>query len=196
MKRLLPYLFIVLSLGLTFNVKANNIENFQIEKISIGDSLLDHFSIKFINKNKKPIKVGKKKFKEYNVVYKKKGNQVYDLVRLVFKADNTKYIISEIVGRKYYKNNINQCYKTQNIISNNIEKALQNSEKIETGIIKNKSYPNGDSYIKDMFFYLNNKDIISIKCYDYSKKDTRNKDRLNVKFFTREYLNWNLSKKK
>ena len=196
MKRLLAYLFIVLGLGLTFSVNADDIENFQIEKISIGDSLLDHFSIKFINKNKKPVKVGKKKFKEYNVVYKKKDNQVYDLVRLVFRTDNTKYIISEIVGRKYYKNNINQCYKTQNIISNNIEKALQNSEKIETGIIKNKSYPNGDSYIKDMFFYLNNKDIISINCYDYSKKDTRSKDRLNVKFFTREYLDWNLSKQK
>ena len=196
MKHLALFLLIVFGLNLTFNVNADNIENFQIEKISIGDSLLDHFSIKFINKNKKPVKVGKKKFKEYNVVYKKKDNQVYDLVRLVFRTDNTKYIISEIIGRKYYKNNINQCYKTQNIISNNIEKALQNSEKIETGIIKNKSYPNGDSYIKDMFFYLNNKDIISIKCYDYSKKDTRNKDRLNVKFFTREYLDWNLSKQK
>ena len=196
MKRLQAYLIVVISLGLTVSVNADDIENFQIEKISIGDSLLDHFSIKFINKNKKPVKVGKKKFKEYNVVYKKKDNQVYDLVRLVFRTDNTKYIISEIIGRKYYKNNINQCYKTQNIISNDIEKALQNSEKIETGVIKNKSYPNGDSYIKDMFFYLNNKDIISIKCYDYSKKDTRNKDRLNVKFFTREYLDWNLSKQK
>jgi len=196
MKHLAVFLLIFFGLNLAFNVNADDIENFQIEKISIGDSLLDHFSIKFINKNKKPVKVGKKKFKEYNVVYKKKDNQVYDLVRLVFRTDNTKYIISEIVGRKYYKNNINQCYKTQNIISNNIEKALQNSEKIETGIIKNKSYPNGDSYIKDMFFYLNNKDIISINCYDYSKKDTRSKDRLNVKFFTREYLDWNLSKQK
>ena len=196
MKHLAVFLLIFFGLNLAFNVNADDIENFQIEKISIGDSLLDHFSIKFINKNKKPVKVGKKKFKEYNVVYKKKDNQVYDLVRLVFRTDNTKYIISEIIGRKYYKNNINQCYKTQNIISNNIEKSLQNSEKIETGIIKNKSYPNGDSYIKDMFFYLNNKDIISINCYDYSKKDTRSKDRLNVKFFTREYLDWNLSKQK
>ena len=196
MKHLAVFLLIFFGLNLAFNVNADDIENFQIEKISIGDSLLDHFSIKFINKNKKPVKIRGKKFQEYNFIYKKKDNQVYDLVKLIFKVDNPRYIIEDIVGRKYYKDNINQCHETQNIISNNIEKALQNSEKIETGIIKNTSYPNGDSYIKDMFFYLTNQDIISIKCYDYSKKDTRSKDRLNVSFITREYLDWNLSKQK
>ncbi|MDP7148048.1 MAG: hypothetical protein QGI90_05095 [Nitrospinaceae bacterium] len=44
MKRLLAYLFIVLGLGLVVSVKADDIRDFQIEGISLGDSLLDYFS--------------------------------------------------------------------------------------------------------------------------------------------------------
>ena len=64
MKRLLVYLLIFLGLGLTFNINANNIENFQIEKMSIGGSLLDYFPKKFIDKKRTSIKIGNKKFTE------------------------------------------------------------------------------------------------------------------------------------
>ena len=53
MKRLLTYLFIVLGLGLTFNVNADDIRDFEIEGISIGDSLLDYFSEDQIKKSKR-----------------------------------------------------------------------------------------------------------------------------------------------
>ena len=53
MKRLLAYLFIVLGLGLTFNVYANDIRDFEIKGTSIGDSLLDHFKIKTIKSARK-----------------------------------------------------------------------------------------------------------------------------------------------
>jgi hypothetical protein len=190
MKRFLAYLFIVLGLGLTFSVSANDIENFQIEQISIGDSLLDYYSKKQIDKRSSYIKLGKKKFKEYKKFYKDKNNELYDRVVLYFKSDDIKYIVKQISGRKYFINQIDNCYKTQNIISDDIEEILENSEKIESGIKKQKRFPDGDNYIKENFFYLNNRSTISIVCYDYSKKDTKSKDRLSVVFSTYEYSKW------
>ena len=42
MKRLLAYLLLTLSFGFIFNAKADDIRDFQIDGISLGDSLLDH----------------------------------------------------------------------------------------------------------------------------------------------------------
>ncbi len=56
MKRLLAYLFIVLGLGLVVSVKADDIRDFQIEGMSVGDSLLDYYSEKEINKSRKVTK--------------------------------------------------------------------------------------------------------------------------------------------
>ncbi len=182
--------FIVFFTFLQSSVNSNDIENLQIEQISIGDSLLDYYSKKQIDKRSSHIKLGKKKFKEYKKFYKDKNNELYDRVVLYFKSDDIKYIVKQISGRKYFINQIDNCYKTQNIISNDIEKILENSEKIESGIEKQKRYPNGDSYIKTIFFYLNNRSIISIDCYDYSKKDSKSKDRLSVVFSTHEYSKW------
>ena len=66
MKRLLAYLFIVLGLGLVVSVKADDIRDFQIEGISVGDSLLDYYSEKEINKSRK---VTKYKDKTYTTAF-------------------------------------------------------------------------------------------------------------------------------
>ena len=51
MKKLLG--IVVLGLLLSSNAYADNIGDFQIEGISIGDSILDYYSKKEIKKNKK-----------------------------------------------------------------------------------------------------------------------------------------------
>ena len=109
--------FIVFFTFLQSSVNSNDIENLQIEQISIGDSLLDYYSKKQIDKRSSHIKLGKKKFKEYKKFYKDKNNELYDRVVLYFKSDDIKYIVKQISGRKYFINQIDNCYKTQNIIS-------------------------------------------------------------------------------
>ena len=44
MKRILSYLIIFFCYSLVTNVKADDISDFQIEGMSIGDSLLDYFN--------------------------------------------------------------------------------------------------------------------------------------------------------
>ena len=54
MKRLLAYMFLVLVLTFSLQswTKADDISEFEIEGISIGDSLLDHFDENKIKKKK------------------------------------------------------------------------------------------------------------------------------------------------
>ena len=192
MRKIIP-IIIFLFIYLPNKSIADDINDYQLEGISIGDSLLKYFSKSYIEKKKLDLKFGKKKYKDFQKIYKKKNNNNYDNVVLYFKSKDNKYEIKRISARKYYKNKIEACYKTQNIIATGIEKQLQNSEKIETGIQKIKSYPNSQSYAKHIYFYLKNYSMIIISCYDYSKKDTRSKDRLSVIFDTREYSDWKKS---
>ena len=51
MKRLLAYLLLVLSFTFIFNAKADDIRDFEIEGINIGESLINYFSKKDIKKS-------------------------------------------------------------------------------------------------------------------------------------------------
>ena len=95
MKRLLAYLFIVLGLGFTFNVSADDVRDFEIEGISIGDSLLDHFKIKTI---KSARKYEYKNTKFYSIdIWSDKFNQ-YTAIQFHLKKKDKKYIIQGLSG--------------------------------------------------------------------------------------------------
>ena len=78
----------------------------------------------------------------------------------------------------------------QNSIANDLEMSITNPDRFQTGKIKQSKYPNGDSYLNEIYFYLKNNSLIRIICYDYSKKDTRSKDRLSVILTSGEYISW------
>ena len=168
---------IILIVSFQSLIKADDIRDFQIEGISIGDSLLDYFTKEKIKKEKKFYKLGGKLLDGYSKIFKMNNNKVYDNVVLYFESDDRKYIIQGISGRKYYKNNINECYKAQDKIVNEIKLITPNAKIVALKKDKHSRFKN--SYIKKTIFFLNDADI-SIFCYDYSKKDTTSMDRLSV----------------
>ena len=172
------------------NSKADLITDFEIEGISIGDSLLKHLKKDFIKKKETYVKINKKKIREYKKIYKDKDNKLYDRVVLFYKSNDPNYTITNIIGRKYFKNNINDCYNLQNSISKDLELHLTNPDRFQTGKEKYSGYPNGESYVNEIYFYLKNNALIRIICYDFSKKDTRSKDRLGVLLTSPEYISW------
>ena len=177
------------------NLRAEDITEFGLEDIKIGDSLLKHLSKSFIEKKKTSIKVNKKKIKGHKKIYKDKNNKLYDRVVLFFNPSDPNFTITRIIGRKYFKKNINKCYDLQKTIANDLEKSLENPDKFQSGIQKLSKYPNGESYFKEIYFYLRNNSMIRIICYDYSKKDTLSKDRLSVIITSSEYFKWRKSVK-
>ena len=195
MKRLL--LIFILTLSLQSLTRADDISDFEIEGISIGDTLLQYYSEDQINIKSESILLGGKKYHEWNQIYKENNNKIYDRVALIFKTDDKNYIIKKISARNYYKNNnINECYDTQIIIENEIEKIIPNIKKTDRKKIKNPAFPDGNSYQTSVYFDFIDNSYIGIACLDYSKKDSNSYDRLSVFAATKEYDNWQHSKDK
>ena len=171
--------------------KADDIRDFQIEGMSIGDSLLDYFSKSEIKKKSKFVSRGGKKFKDYSRMRITKNLNNYDALVISFKTKDKKFIIMAIAGRKYYKKNVNECYDQQKIITKEIEDNISNLNKILMPKDKVRQYPNGNSYITQVWLDPKSGGYIGIQCYDWSPDDNPyNIDRLSVVMFSTEYNSW------
>ena len=187
---------IILLILNSVSASADDIADFQIEGISVGDSLLDYFNKNQIEDMKFPIVRGGKKFFEYHKVDSNLKSNNYDSILLYFKTDDPYKIIQGVAGRKYYINNIDVCYNLQKNIVNELESIFPEANKEDRGILKNKAFPNGDSYKNDISFYFEDGSIVHTACYDYSIRDTNSRDRLSIAIFTKQYLDWYLSLKR
>ena len=114
-------LFLILILTFSFQSlsKADDITNFQIEGISIGDSLLDHFDITKIKEGLKDW-YPDKTF-SYSEFRDKKIKQ-FDKLGFFFKTEDNSYKIYSISGIKFCTKNIKTCYDFQNEIEKEFEK--------------------------------------------------------------------------
>ena len=101
MKKLLGML--VLGLFLITPSQADDIREFEIEGMSIGDSALDFFSESEIKNNMRYMY----KSKKYAMFGKDLKNSIYEGVFIEFK-DNGKYIIESLIGKIFYHNNLLQ----------------------------------------------------------------------------------------
>ena len=191
MKRL--FLYILLSLFLITPSQADDIQDFQIEGISIGDSALDYFSKKEIKKAiKERIKYPKsKKFSMLNF-YLNKNLKTYDSVQTNHLTNDKKLIIYGISGINYFENSINECKKQKKIIVNELSEIFKNSEK--TNQKKKHEYDKkGKSFIHQTLFTLTSGDAIRVECYDWSKKLSKKQglwDQLVVSILHKDFSNF------
>jgi len=165
--------------------KADDIRDFEIEGISIGDSLLNFFNKSEIKGKQYP---KSNKFSRANIYI---NSENYDLIQFHYKTNDKDYEIFGISGQQI-EQNINDCYKKQNIISDEVSKIFIN--------IKKKPYSKkhalditGKSTNKGDTFYFPDKSYINIACYDWSKKieEEKNfKDNLRVTIIEKELGNW------
>jgi hypothetical protein len=191
MKRLLAYLFIVLGLGLVVSVKADDIRDFQIEGMSIGDSLLDYFSEEEINKKKKTDYPGSKKFSRVDLSLSK--YEIYDSVQFHFKAEDKNYIIYSLAGMIFYKNNIENCYDKKNKIVGEITELLKEAEIRDKGTRPHSGDKTGESTTNTVFFDFKSGDSVKVACFDWSEKFELEKkftDNLRLAIGSKEIKEW------
>ena len=120
MKRLL--LILILTLSFQSWTKADDIRDFEIEGISIGDSLLDHFSEEFIETNADSYSDGYKSKAFFDIEISDHTNfNTYEAVQIAVKNNDKKYIIYGIDGIKLYGDNIKQCLKDRKDIVEELE---------------------------------------------------------------------------
>ena len=184
MKKLSTYLFLIL---FSFSAPsfADDIRDFQIEGMSIGDSLLDYFSEKEIEKNKMTY-FKDKTFTPVEFNYLSRF-ETYNAILVAYKTSDKKYEIYGLSGAIDYLNNIKDCYKKMD------ELILELSEFFKDSAIKTDKKTNkhpvdksGKSKVISVHFEFSSNDGAKIQCYDYSKESGYD-DHLRIAVNTKEY---------
>ena len=119
-KRFLIILILIFNLS-NFSF-ADDIRDFQIEGMSIGDSLLDYFSESKIKNLPRDYYPGSKKYEMIEVQGKYKD---YDVVAFHVKDKDKKYLIASIKGVIFYDKNLKKCKKKMNEVENFISDFLK-----------------------------------------------------------------------
>ena len=164
MKKLSTYLFLIL-----FNFSApsfaDDMSEFQIEGMSIGDSLLDYMSEEEIKENVVTVYPDKK----FTILLYKKSTEIYDWgVGVTYKSNDKKYKIHGVQGRASFEN-IEGCYEKQDEIEKEISLIFDKVKKKNWGILKLnfKGKETEESTYKPITFDFNNGDRAMISCYYY-----------------------------
>ena len=197
MKKLSTYLFLFL---FSFSAPsfADDISDFEIEGMSVGDSLLDYMSKESILKNKPKQKI----YPDdgfYLVSSPEDENEIsikptiFDFFRFHLKKDDNFYKIYAVSGAiDFGFDGFNQCIEKKNEIIKDLVKIFGTEKKFE-GKLRNHEYDKtGDSKIISTSFNLNNGKI-TVMCYDWST-ELANKnnwsDDIEVAVHLKEYVNW------
>ena len=174
--------------------KADDIRDFEIEGISIGDSLLDFYSETKITKQLSRT-TNKRKNTEFLRVYFDLTNpDIYSTINIHFKNDKS-YEITSIRGIEYFNNDMNACYKNQNNIVKDLDESFPNAKKNDFETSKHTSDPSGKSSVRDIWFDLNNGQIY-VSCTDWGDDMTtkyRWMDNLGVYLDSTKHIKWLIS---
>ena len=184
MKRLL----LILALTFIFQSlsKADDIRDFQIEGMSIGDNLLDYFNKAKIKSNEMnyykkkdyvPVWIMSSKFKDY------------EGVQFHYQKIKNEYIIVGIEGIIFYVNKINDCYTKMYEVDKILMKNNSDLKRKEYEVSKHPGDQSGKSTAKDILYFFKNEDSMYVKCFDLSE-EMGNSDNLRVGLKTKELNIW------
>ena len=167
---------IILSLYFTTSSKADDIRDFEIEGISIGDSLLDYFSksniekemkseFSFKYKNNRFIGLGVGQTKEFSL--SKKLDQ-FDEVVVTINPNDKNYIVQGLTGEMLCFNDIDKCMVSKDQIIKDLKNSFVKIE-IDSWERKHPTDKTGKSIVYGNDLKAPNLDFkISVSIYDMS----------------------------
>ena len=166
MKRLL--LIFILTLSFQSWIKADDIRDFEVEGISIGDSLLE-----FANEKKIKSSISKQQYpNDKFTIYKAEmlvENKNYDYLTVTTKKNDKNYVVTNISGSLFYSE-LDDCLQKKTSIQNEIEKIINYNDKNEVKY-KSKQDKTGNSMVYGIQYYLKphpSNEAILINCYHFS----------------------------
>lgn len=160
--------------------KADDIRDFEIEGISIGDKLLEHFSKNEINSSTDEsasdrIYIVKSFFKV--------KLELYEAIQITYKHTDKNKVIVGIGGVLDFPNNINSCKKEMYKIAKQIENIFPNSIKKDWGKYK---MPTNEGHYFPITFDLSDMSRAMVSCQDWNNSTGIN-DNLKVSLFAADY---------
>ena len=183
MKRLSLYLFLIL-FTLQTSSWADDIRDFQIEGMSIGDSALDYFSEEEINSGRK---LNYEESDFYKIEIRNNKFEIYEIVGFYFKAYDQRYEIFGISGSTLITKSFKKCLADKEKIEKEISLIFEKSRRFDHGTLN----PAWDKKTKfnQVEFYLENYDSVVITCYEWSKEGEEKEnwqDNISIELYSKE----------
>ena len=189
----MKFILNIVSIILFFQINisyADDISNFEIEGISVKSSLLDHFSIKEIEKSITKTNVDDDKY--IRALFENKNFKIFNFIEVFFLKNDLNYNVHSVRGSNFI-NNIEDCYLEQNIISADVEKLFDNFEKQIVGPEKHWFDKSNKSIVKNIVFWMEDDSLINTECISWSsemKEDYNFGDTISVDIRTSQYNSW------
>ena len=180
---------LTLILNLQSLIKADDIKDFEIEGISIGESLLSHFSesniqkelnseFSFKYKNNTFIGLGVGQTNEFPLF--KKLNQ-FDELGITIKPNDKNYIVHGLSGEILCYNNIDKCLITKDEIISDLKNVFKDIE-VDSWERKHPIDKTGKSIVYGNDLKANDLDfVISVSVYDMSDDDFNDSVKVSIK---------------
>ena len=182
---------LILIFSLQSLAKTDDINELEIEGFSIGDSLLEYFSLDEIKSNSIADYKSKKivRFLPFNDSINLKQ---YEAINFHYKS--TSYEISEISGAILYNNNLDACLIKMKQIIDELGESLGGFKKIDQGSRPfNEVDASGESTVTRIKFEDKDKGAIYFACYRFSEKikeELNWTDSLRISLTSKEFTTW------
>jgi hypothetical protein len=175
MQKILWFVFLVLLTST--NAYTDNIKDFKIENISIGDSALDYFTESQLDNSE--LDWFNYSYKEYSTSLLP-GRGIYDWFKITYKNEDYNYIIEGLAGIVVKKNyEEDKCNKQLDSTALNLSKLFKNTKSEEKKTYRvvydpSKIYQetnlSGKSKLTSIFFDFKQEGKIILSCYDMDKE--------------------------
>ena len=187
MKKFLLTLILIFSVQSFTN--ADDIRDFEIEELSIGESALKFFTESELKKNVRQNQYEGSDGKFYDTQVRKSDFDIYDEITLVFKKGDKNYEIYSIGGIIYYGNQTKKCLSDYKKILDEIENIFPNHTKDSWKNQKHHQDPSGKSLVNGTLMILESEATVEVACYSWSD-EMKLEDYVLVGINSKEFENW------
>ena len=174
--------------------KADDIRDFEIEGMSLGDSALNFFTKSEIDKSVE--EMPQYPNDEYKIAYIQKSKNYnfenYQGITFYFKKNDRSYKIAGIVASNYYPNDFQNCLNDLKKMRKDIENSFDVLPTYEgEDILEFDTF--GETKMHGVVYDLAENGFSQVVCYDWSKEISKIQgriDELTIGISTKEYGEW------
>mgnify|MGYP001190820145 CR=1 FL=1 len=181
-------IIITLFINLQSLTKADDISDFEIEGLSIGDSLLNHFSVmeikNFQNYDDLPSDMS---FRIIEIFANEMKMELYDSVQIYYKPNDKTFKIQGVNGGLFCDTK-NMCINKYDEIKKDISKLFGDTLKSDNFNGKHMDDDTGKSIYEYIVYYHPNGEI-AVGYTDWAKHMNYN-DNVSIDITTQEVSNW------
>ncbi len=184
----ISFFILLIILSLQSLSKADDISDYEIEGLSIGDSLLNYFSVNEINNFQNYDDLpSDMSFRIIEIFSNEMKMEIYDSVQIYYKPKDKNFIIHGVNGGLFCDTK-NNCIKQYDKIKSDISKLFKDSLEKDNFNGKHGDDVTGQSVYEYIVYYHKNGEI-AVGYTDWAKHMNYN-DNVSIDITTQEVSNW------